>query len=109
MSDTPAAARWRKLISEYAATGLSPTEFALQHDVKPGTFNWWRWRLKKLDAERPPFTELIVVAPKVPAPIVCDPTPEPTVVVTFDHLPAHIVVDQETDLPLLQRVLVALC
>lgn len=109
MSDSPAAARWRKLIAKHATTSLTATEFAIRHNIKPGTFKWWRSRLKKLDRERGPFTELVVAAPHVATPVVCVPTPEPTVVLAFDDLCAHIVVDEHTDLPLLKRLLAALC
>jgi len=107
MSDTPAAARWRKLVDEHANSSLSANDFANHRGVKPSTFKWWRSRLKKLDAERAPFTELVVTP--VATPVVCVATLEPTVVVALDDLRVHVVVDVDTDLPLLKRVLVALC
>jgi hypothetical protein len=107
MSDTPAAARWRKLLAECEATGLSANDFAKRRGLKPATLKWWRSRLKKLDAERAPFTELVVTPAATP--VVCVATTEPTVVVALEDLRAHIVVDQDTDLPLLKRVLGALC
>ena len=109
MSDSPATARWRKLIAKHATTGLSATEFAIRHNVKPGTFKWWRSRLRKLDRERAPFTELVVVAPQIATAVVCVPTPEPTVVLALDDFRAHVVVDEQTDLTFLKRILVALC
>lgn len=99
MHDTPAAKRWRKLAEEHARSDLSVRAFAEANDVNPRTFAWWRSRLRQLDAQRaarePEFTELTVARP------------EPTVVLALDRFHAHVVVDHDTDLALLRRLLEA--
>ena len=102
MPDTPAARRWRRLVEEHAASGLSSKAFAAKKNVNPRTLAWWRSRLKRLDRDAkqlpvppPVFAEVIVAKP------------EPTVVLALDRLDAHVVVDAETDLALLRRVLEA--
>lgn len=108
MSDTPVAARWRQLILDHAQSNLSVAEFAHRHDLNAGTFKWWRLRLKKRDAKGG-FTELVVAAPPVAVAVVATDVPDCTVVVAMEELRAHVVVDSQTDLRLLKRVLVALC
>ena len=98
MQDTPAAARWRKLAEEHARSGMTTRAFADSRGVNPRTFAWWRSRLRRLDAakpQEPEFTELVVTSP------------EPTVVLVLDSFPAHVVVDEDTDLALLRRLLEA--
>lgn len=101
MRDTPAARRWRSLVEEQAASGLTIKAFAEQKDVNAGTLAWWRSQLRpadaapKLPSQAPTFTE-VVVEPH-----------EPKLVVVLDDFRAHVVVDRDTDLGLLRRVLKA--
>lgn len=100
MSETPTIRRWRALVQAHAASGLSTADFAKAHGVNPSTLAWWRTRLRKSEpapvSPRPAFTEL-VVAERAGA-----------VVLTLDDLPARVVVQHDTDLALLKRLLAAL-
>jgi hypothetical protein len=101
MQDTPAARRWRALVEEHAASGLTNKAFAAKKKINPRTLVWWRSHLKKADAARqlpvpkPAFTEVVVAQP------------DRTVVLALDDFGAHVVVDHDTDLGLLRRVLEA--
>lgn len=101
MPDTPAARRWRSLLAEQAASGLSDAVFAQRHRINPRTLAWWRSTLRRRDREATAvFTELVVADPEV--------VPVPgRVIVAFDRWEAHVVVDGRTDLALLRRVLEA--
>ena len=101
MQDTPAARRWRVLLAEHAASGLTNRAFAAKKNVNPRTLSWWRSQLKKMDADKqlpatvPRFAEVVVQEPRG------------TVVLALDRVDAHLVVDHDTDLALLRRVLEA--
>ena len=99
MQDTPATRRWRKLVAEQSESGLSVRAFAESKDIKASTLAWWRSRLKKLESTEaaPAFTAVTVAEPVG------------TVVLALDDRRAHVVVDEETDLGLLRRVLEAVC
>lgn len=103
MVHTPAAARWSAIIDRHEASGLSIREFAEENDLNPSTLGWWRSKLGRAHAQSrpvgpmPQFVEVEVAGP------------ERTVVIAFDRLNAHVVVDRDTDLELLRQVLEALC
>ena len=102
MSDSAAARRWRALLVEQAAAGLSDAVFAQRRRINPRTLAWWRSTLRRMDRDAAPvFTELAVVGPVDAAPV------SGRVLVAFDRLEAHVVVDDRTDLTLLRRVLEA--
>lgn len=99
---TPAARRWRALVDAQTASGLSTKVFAAQRNLNPSTLSWWRSRLKREDpapslrtVPATVFTEIVVAEP------------DRTVVLAFDHLAARVVVNHDTDLALLRRVLEA--
>lgn len=104
MSDTPASRRWRSLVEAHAASGLTNREFAQQMGVNPRTLAWWRSELKRRDsavqlpARARLFTEVTVAQPGA----------EPTIVLAFDDLKAHVVVSPSTDLTLLRQLVVGL-
>jgi len=104
---TPAARRWAAIIDEQEASGQTIRAFAEARDINVKTLSWWRCRLGR---SRP----LRRAANPAPVPVfeeirVTDEPVDRTVVVVFDRLPAHIVVDHDTDLELLRRVLEAAC
>ena len=101
MRDTPAARRWRALVEEHAASGLTNKAFAAKKDINPRTLIWWRTQLKKADAKRQ------LPVPKAVFTEVAVSGRDSTVVLTLDDFGAHFVVDQQTDLALLRRVLEA--
>ena len=97
MHETPATRRWRKLVNAHATSGLTLRAFAEAHQINAGTLSWWRSRIRKLDreasADLAPFTSLTVVRPAGHLRLAL-----------HDHK-AHLVVDADTDLELLKRVL----
>jgi hypothetical protein len=101
MPDTPAARQWRALVEEHAASGLTNKAFAAEKNVNPRTLAWWRSKLKHADttpqlpARQPMFTEAVVDRGDL------------TVVLALESFDAHIVVDHDTDLALLRRLLEA--
>ncbi|MCO4748436.1 MAG: hypothetical protein KC912_26845 [Proteobacteria bacterium] len=102
MRETPASRRWRKIVAEQVESGQSVRAFAQSRNLKPGTLAWWKSRLRKIDREAstetvsPEFTALTVVEPVG------------TVVLALEDHKAHVVVDHQTDLGLLRRVLEAM-
>ena len=101
MAETPTSRRWRRIVAEQLESGLSVQAFAQSQNVKAGTLRWWKGRLRKRDAEaadgaRPQFMALTVAEPAG------------TVVLTLEDHRAHVVIDQQTDLALLRRVLEAM-
>jgi|ETNmetMinimDraft_25_1059894.scaffolds.fasta_scaffold64603_1 hypothetical protein len=98
MQETPATRRWRKVVEEQVDSGLSVRAFAESRNVKHSTLAWWKSQLKKRDCETtaPRFTALTVVEPAG------------TVVLVLDDHKAHVVVDYQTDLGLLRRVVQAM-
>lgn len=105
MPQTRAEKRWSKLVEKHNASGLTTKAFAEQNNVNARTLAWWRSRLRRLSSEstKGTFVELEVAGPTTS---VAD---DRTVVLAFDALAAHVVVDHDTDLDLLKRVLGALC
>ena len=101
MADTPAARRWRAIVEEQRESGLTVRAFAESNSLNPKTLAWWRSRLRKLDREAaaaelvPTFTA-VTGAPDLTA---------GTVVLALDDHRAHVVVDRDTDLELLRRLL----
>lgn len=99
--DTPAARRWRALVAEYAASGLTNDAFAARHDLNPRTLAWWRSQLKRSHGSSPrpavvpQFAEVVV-------------SRGGGVVLTLDDFAARLVIDDDTDLALVRRVLEAI-
>jgi transposase-like protein len=100
MSETPAARRWRKIVADHDASGLTIRAFAEARGLNRGTLAWWRSQLRKFDGDsdvpQTQFTALTVVEPVG------------TVVLALDDHKAHVVVDHLTDLGLLRRLLEAM-
>ena len=94
MAETRASRRWRKIVAAHNASGMTIKAFAKAHRIKPGTLSWWRSELKRRDAE-PEFTELVVAEAHT------------GLTLTLDAFKAHVVVQRDTDLELLRRVLEA--
>ena len=103
MSKPKTVLRWRALRDEHNQSGLTTGAFAQKMGINRHTFAYWRSKLNKIDgkvAPRPGFSELHVVPePKTVS--------DQTVVLVLDRLDAHIVVDQDTDMSLLLRLLQA--
>ena len=95
---TPAAQKWTAVLARAEASELTMREFARSQGLNPNTLAWWKWKLGR--EPRPdsdcPFLEVVVEEPDV------------TVILALDDLPAHVVVDRQTDLDLLRRMLEAL-
>lgn len=108
MEPASAAARWAGIVGECESSGLTAREYAKAHDLNHRTLRWWRWKLGQ-ESEREPtgsaFYELRVEEPEA--------EPEPTagghVVLSLDRFEASVLVDGDTDLALLRRLLGALC
>lgn len=103
MPQTPAERRWRKIVAAQDQSGLPTRAFAESRGVNPRTLAWWRSRIRRLDREHTvavePFTALTVVQAVQPA---------GTVVLALDDHKAHVIVDHQTDLRLLRRLLEAM-
>ena len=101
--------RWNEIIDQHEASGLSIRAFAPRKGVNPRTLAWWRSRLGRGASRNQQtsrvFQELVVRGEPDENRVV----EEKTVVLVLDELHAHVVVDSQTDLPLLRRLLVALC
>ncbi len=46
------AGYWRRMLADWAASGLSQAEFCRQRDLKAVTFAWWKRRLRNGDGAR---------------------------------------------------------
>ena len=95
--ETPATRWWRKIVETQMASGLSVNAFAEAHGLKRGTLAWWTARIRKLDRER-----AMVPAPRF---VEVDVPVRGDVVIACDRVAARVVVDRDTDLALLRRVL----
>ena len=100
MPETEATLRWRQIVADHDRSGLTIRAFAEERGLNQGTLAWWRSRIRQLGVEAPAtgpqFTALTVVQPVG------------TVVLVLDDHKAHVVVDHQTDLALLKRVLEAM-
>jgi hypothetical protein len=109
VQQTPAAKRWTAIIDEQETSGQTIRAFAERRGLNVKTLSWWRCQLgrsrpqKRLKRSPTPDTQSFVEVN------VDVPSVEGTVVIAFEHIDAHIVVDQDTDLALLRAVLGALC
>jgi phage-related minor tail protein len=88
-------------VAEQLESGLSARAFAESRNIKAGTLSWWKGRLRRRDFEgaevpRPQFTALTVAELAG------------TVVLALEDHKAHVVIDEQTDLALLRRVLEAM-
>ncbi len=110
MEQPSAAARWADIVDECESSGLTAREYAEANDLNPRTLKWWRWKLGRSPEPKPTesaFYELRVEDAEA------KPEPQaPTaggVVLSLDRFEASVLVDTDTDLVLLRRVLGALC
>jgi len=71
--------------------------------LNPGTLSWWKWKLRREERLNRPFVEL-VLTPEAQPP--AQPNP---IILELPHHNAQLVIDQDTDLALLRRVLENLC
>ncbi len=51
------AAEWRCLVDDWAASGLTKSEFARAVGVHPTTLGWWRWHLRSRERRAGVSTE----------------------------------------------------
>ncbi len=101
MPETPASRRWRAIIAEQLASGQSVRSFAEAHDLRPGTLTWWKGRIRNLDREAPQSS-----GPHFTALSVADPVAN--AVLRLNQFEAHVIIEPDTDLVLVRRVLEAL-
>ena len=114
MAQSPADARWSRIIERHETSGQSIQEFAAANDLNPRTLVWRRWQLRRRparDAGAGGFVELEHEAgpgsqPREPE---AEPGDGSRVVLALDGYEARFVIDERTDLSLLRRVLGALC
>jgi transposase-like protein len=100
MIDQRASSRWGSLVEQLEQSGQSLSAFAAQHGVNPRTLSWWRWNLRRSSPATEP-THLVEAS--------AVPSLDRTVILAFDDYRAHIVVDHDTDLELLRKLLETLC
>ncbi|MFH1465159.1 MAG: hypothetical protein ABIO70_12305 [Pseudomonadota bacterium] len=110
MEPTSAAARWAGIVDDCESSGLTAREYAEANNLSPRTLKWWRWKLGRSPEPEPTksaFYELCVEEAGG------QPVPEPPtaggVVLSLDRFEASVLVDSDTDLALLRRMLGALC
>jgi lambda repressor-like predicted transcriptional regulator len=91
---TPAARKWRPIVERARASGLSMRTYAQQNGFNPNTLAWWNSRLGR-DARPDEATFLELV-------------PAPAVALCVHVGQVRVLVDGDTDLRLLRRVVEAL-
>jgi transposase-like protein len=112
MESVSAATRWARIVEQCSASGLSAREFADQHDLNRHTLMWWRWKLgqgARQDRRGIDFVDLMVQEPERRLNPDTGGGRVTNLVVRLDEFAASVVVDRDTDLGLLRRVLGALC
>jgi hypothetical protein len=106
---TTAGMRWSEIIDQQETSGQTLRAFAEANGLNRNTLAWWRWELGRTrprqrprpnPSSSPRFVELAVA----------ESNPElASLEIGLHGLAASLVVDQQTDLALLRRVLEALC
>lgn len=102
-----APARWARILEDAEASELTQSAFAQAHDINPRTLSWWKWKLQQEPEsdKRPADMDFVeVVMASSPAP----PTSSSLRVQLGDRS-VYAVVEFDTDMPLLRRVMEALC
>ena len=101
MSSSPAARRWSALILLQQSSGETIQSICKARMLNPGTLSWWKLRREK--RLNRPFVELVLTPePQPPA----QPNP---IILELPRHNAQLVIDQDTDLALLRRVIENLC
>ncbi len=112
MSVTPAARRGSAILDDYESSGLTQRAFAEAQGLHPSTLASWRSKLGRSSTRRAmeaDFTELVVRNGE-PAPEGEGNVPASTaLVIRLGGRHAEVVVEHDTDLALLRRVVDALC
>ena len=106
VQQTPAARRWTAIIDEQEASGQTIRAFAEDRGLNVSTLSWWRCHLGRSRARKAGKRDQPVTFDEV---AIAGDKKQGTVVLAFDQLDAHVVIDQDTDLTLLRDVLDALC
>jgi len=106
VQQTPAAQRWTAIIDEQEASGQTIRAFAEDRGLNVSTLSWWRCHLGRSRTRKRGRRDQPVTFDEV---AIADDRNRGTVVLAFDRLDAHVVVDHDTDLALLRDVLDALC
>ena len=112
MSLTPAARRWSAILDDYERSGLTQREFAKAHDLNPSTLGAWRSKLGRSCTDRAMesgFTELVVGEVEPAAEDDGGVAAGAALVIRLGGRDAEVVVEHDTDLALLRRVVDALC
>ncbi len=117
MSLTPAARRWSAIIDEYESSGLTQRAFAKARGIHPSTLAAWRSKLGRCSTQRAinaGFTELVVreedaAAEGDAADNERSVLASAALVIRLGSRDAEVVVEHDTDLALLRRVVDALC
>lgn len=77
MSNRPADPnRWRRLIAEFEASGLSQKEFASRHGISSSVLSYWRRRLAREERPKPELPSHTAMAFVALEPV-ARPTQEP--------------------------------
>lgn len=99
------SARWSAILAEAERSSLSQAAFARSRGINPRTLAWWKWKLGQVgekngstrdDSAECGFVEVRVAGPR-------------PVRLQLGRYAAHVLVDEDTDLELLRRILGALC
>lgn len=100
MPSAAAIDRWTQVVVRQEQSGKTIRAFCAANKVNANTLGWWRHHLGRARRRpaAPEFVEITIAEPVAA-----------TVVLVLDEHPAHVVIDPETDLVLLRRVLEALC
>ena len=97
-----AARRWSEIVARQERSGLTIRDFAHCHGLNANTLTWWRWKLRQEPSPSPGLVDFIEAE-------VVERLPEPGIALHIEHLGARIIVQEDTDLHQLRRLLEALC
>jgi hypothetical protein len=59
-------AQWSEMLSRFEASGEPMARFCARHRLSPGTFAWWRWRLRDEQPDGAERGEVRLVAVDIP-------------------------------------------
>lgn len=101
---TEKAKKWSRIINAQEASGLSPKEYAQEHELNLRHLRDWRYRLGRSKGKKIPVTaiEFVEVAPLMPA-------KSAELYLVLNKIDVTVIVDEWTNMTLLKQTLEALC
>lgn len=105
-----APARWARILEDAEASELTQSAFARANGINPRTLSWWKWKLRQepepggAEGDEHPVGVDFVEVLMAPA-----PPPQASMRVQLGDRAVHALVELDTDMTLLRRVVEALC